>query len=531
MLISVIIPVYNSDYIEKQLFSIKNINNNTQLEIIIIDDWSNIQYRNKYTKILNSFTDLHIKYHYLWEKNWENRVCKARNKWVEISTSENLYFIDQETILSKNTMEGLLNNYQYSNMAILWPYFGYNNLKKNILDEDIFFFIENWYIDKDNYEDFRICFYKEKEENGRLWEFFGASNFFIRKSIFVEIWWFDESITTWWDEDTEFWYRLFKSWCQIIFDINMGVLNLSKKLYNTPYSILEDSKVESLSENWYKNYQKHKSYDYKRYIFDRFNYLELSHKKKISKNFSRGILNHAFYEHEEKFIFFRIDDVRDLSDNFVKLLSIFTKYGHKIVLWIEPANIESSVIAYLNLIIQNNPNVDLVQHGFSHKNKSSSKYKYEFWENIDYNDQFNSIASWYTFMQENFWSSFLRAFIPPFNNYDKNTEIALWNLWFSILSSWYPTFWYFSDKEIIQLHSFLDIVKNYSNVKYKNFNEIIGELLYYISRDWFVGITLHPQFMNKDSFILLIQILEYIKMKEMAVLNFSTFLMKYWYGK
>lgn len=289
--ISIVIPLYNSNYIEKQLFSINSLEkNNTDLDIIFVDDWSDYFYKANYIDSFKKNRNLNIVYEDLWFKNWKNRVCKARNRGVELSNWEIIVIIDQETILSKNYLSKVLKS-DISEKVIIWPYFWYNNLEKILKEQDIDFFMKNWYINKDNFHDFRLNFYKDKLFQGRIWEFFWGSNFIVKKEIFNKIGWFDETLNKWWDEDVEFWYRLQKTWYKIFFNENLWVLNLSEKLYKHPYRILEENKISDLSENWYNNYEKHKSYEYKRYIFDRFNNLDQNQKLLVSQVFKNGFLN------------------------------------------------------------------------------------------------------------------------------------------------------------------------------------------------------------------------------------------------
>lgn len=290
---SLIIPLYNSNYIDTQIKSILNLKLNWFfLEVIFVDDGSDVFYQEKYKKTLINVDNKNIEFKIkiLWNKNWKNRVCEARNKWASLAKYKNLIFIDQETILSCNYLINLKKSLKNNNV-IIWPYFWYNNLKKSFNKEDVNFFIKNWFLNKENFQDFRINFYKEKQKNWRIWEFFAASNFFIKKDIFEKVWWFDEKIITWWDEDVEFWYRLYKSWYKIIFDNTIWVLNLSEKLYKSPFKILELSKIESLSNNWLINYKKHNNYEYKRYILDRFNNFDNEEKPKVSLDFKSKFLN------------------------------------------------------------------------------------------------------------------------------------------------------------------------------------------------------------------------------------------------
>lgn len=532
MYINLIIPLYNSNYIEKQLLSIKKITiKKNIIRIIFIDDWSNIRYRNKYKYIINNFkkeiiNNFEVIYFYLWKKKWQNRVCKARNKWVELSIWENLYFIDQETILTKNIFLKLQNYIKYNDIFI-WPYLWYNNIKKNINESDINFFIENWFINKVNFDDFRSNYYKEKQEKNRIWEFFCGSNFFIKKNIYLDIWWFDETLISWWDEDVEFAYRLQKKWYKIIYDEEFKVLNLSKKLYNEPYNILEKDKIDLLSENWLKNYEKHNySREYKRYILDRFFSFKYNEKIKVNKNFVKYVLNNDYYlKKRKKIVFFRLDDVKELNLNLKILIKIFINYNIPLILWIEPWNIDKKTIDYLNNIKNKYPKLfDIIQHWYKHNNNSDCWNKYEFWDSRTYIKQFQDIEKWYNFMQDNFKINFLKWFIPPYNNININTEKIIESMNFKIFSSGYPYENYLWSKDIISLPFYLDIIKNYSwNIEYKDFLLIKNEIDFYIERDNFVWILLHPQFFSDDIFILLLKIIKYCNKIDTEKLSFTDY--------
>jgi glycosyltransferase involved in cell wall biosynthesis len=65
-IINLIIPLYNSNYIEKQLLSIKNLEkNNINLNIIYIDDGSDDLYKEKYQQLIKNSKDLNIIYHFI----------------------------------------------------------------------------------------------------------------------------------------------------------------------------------------------------------------------------------------------------------------------------------------------------------------------------------------------------------------------------------------------------------------------------------------------------------------------------------
>lgn len=287
---SLIIPLYNSNYIDIQIKSINSLCLlDINLEIIFIDDWSDFEHINKYRKyFVNISNNISFKSIELLEKKWQNRVCIARNKWVQESSYENLIFIDQDTILHKNYLLDLFNVID-NDKILLWPYYWYNNNKKDINNNLINSFIDSWVIIDKNFNDFRLNFFKEKLTDKRIWEFFTASNFFIKKDIFMILWWFDEKIVTWWDEDVEFWYRLQEKWFNIDFIDWFRVLNLSEKLYNEPFNILESNKMESISNNWLYNLWKHKWNAYLNYVLDRYNNLDIIRKDKVSNKFKKFI--------------------------------------------------------------------------------------------------------------------------------------------------------------------------------------------------------------------------------------------------
>lgn len=530
---TLIIPLYNHNYINIQIKSIYSLLlNNIDLEVIFVDDWSNEKYRKIYDKFLSKILVKNIifRYRYLWDKNNKNRVCLARNVWVKLSKSDNLVFIDQDTILHKNYFNDLISLINKKDI-IIWPYYWYNNLKKSLKDNDIEYYIQNWYINKNNFEDFRIDFYKEKQENWRIWEFFAASNFFIKKEVYLKIWWFDESITTWWDEDVEFWYRLYKNWFNIKFYENLKVLNISDKLYIEPFLMLENSKIKDLTKNFLLNYNKHwKSYEYKRYIIDRFNHINYDYKLNTSEDFQKEILFHEFYKTKSKnIIFFRLDDVKELSEDFKKIIKIFINYKIPLVLAVEPWNIDKQIVAYINIIKNKYPDlIDIVQHGYKHIKYQQDWYKYEFWELRDYNNQLSDIRNWLRIMEKNFWDNFLKAFVPPYNNINLDTEEILGDLEFNIFSSGYPYGNYFWNKNIISIPFFVDIINNYDTLSFKSENYLYNELNNYLFRDWFAWIMLHPQFFNDNTFILLVKILKYLKNIDINFYSFSLFHKNYW---
>lgn len=101
-LVSIIVPVYNTEsYLEKCLNSILN-QTYENIEIIIIDDGST---DNSY-KILQKFQNKNKRIRLLQQKNSGQGV--ARNKGIEISKGEYIFFIDSDDRVTENMVEEMV---------------------------------------------------------------------------------------------------------------------------------------------------------------------------------------------------------------------------------------------------------------------------------------------------------------------------------------------------------------------------------------------------------------------------------------
>jgi len=103
--ISVIIPVYNTQsYIDKCITSLLE-QTHTNLEIIIIDDFSTLECQTKLKQIEDS--DERI---FVYKLDAHKGVGAARNLGIKKANGEFIYFLDSDDFLPERTLELLVNN-------------------------------------------------------------------------------------------------------------------------------------------------------------------------------------------------------------------------------------------------------------------------------------------------------------------------------------------------------------------------------------------------------------------------------------
>lgn len=98
--VSIILPVYNAaDTVEKTIISVLN-QTLKDIELIIIDDGSNIETKN----VIRSFRDRRIK---LIEQE-NSGVSNARNSGIRSAKGNYLFFIDSDDWIEKKLLEDML---------------------------------------------------------------------------------------------------------------------------------------------------------------------------------------------------------------------------------------------------------------------------------------------------------------------------------------------------------------------------------------------------------------------------------------
>ena len=166
-LVSVIIPVYNSEkYIRETIESVQK-QSYSNLEIIVIDDGS----KDNSSKIINEIKDTRISYQYQPNKG----VSAARNHGIKVSTGDFLAFLDSDDLWKTNKLElemklllksnaeacycGIINYYEETK--------SYVNAKTKFKNGDILFYVlkdkiyahtSTWIIKKETLIRNDICF-------------------------------------------------------------------------------------------------------------------------------------------------------------------------------------------------------------------------------------------------------------------------------------------------------------------------------------------------------------------------------------
>lgn len=127
--ISVIIPVYNvKEYLKECIDSVIN-QSYKNLEIILIDDGST----DGSEKICDDYKNNDDRIVVVHKKN--GGLASARNKGIEVSTGEYLFFIDSDDFIELNTLEEL---YKFSNGGtndlVICNYYKYDEHTKKEID-------------------------------------------------------------------------------------------------------------------------------------------------------------------------------------------------------------------------------------------------------------------------------------------------------------------------------------------------------------------------------------------------------------
>lgn len=260
MKFSIVIPIYNAEFISYQLETISALDySRDDFEVIYVDDGSDISYQERYSSLFQGY-DFSFQYYYIDDKQWRFRVSEARNIGYKKSKYEHIIFIDADCLFPGYYLKNLENIIlQTEESIILWQSIGYNHREniESIIPQDIVDGEYHKYKSNPYFQDFRdVGWYKY------LWEVFIGGNLYIKKSLLEEVNGWDEKIINWGWEDLDIWFRFYKSWYLGIYKEDIEVYNIKDE--------------ERINKRKILSFMKNQVYLIKKYEFDSlyYNYVQ-----------------------------------------------------------------------------------------------------------------------------------------------------------------------------------------------------------------------------------------------------------------
>ncbi len=213
-------------------------------EIIIADDGSD----NNTKKVIDEFIKLStIPIIHSWQKDDGCRISHSRNRAISKSSFEYIIMIDGDTVLHKDFVKdhkkfAKRKVYTQGSRVLLQPRITISILKNNKFIKPLFFLKDS----KNKMNMFRIPFisklmsYSKSKKLNRI----RGCNYSIFKKDIIDVNGFNEEITTWGREDSEFVQRLF----------NNGLMKQHLKFSAIQYHLYhEERSHNSINDNFLKN--------------------------------------------------------------------------------------------------------------------------------------------------------------------------------------------------------------------------------------------------------------------------------------
>jgi len=195
--ISIVMINYNwINYLKRTIAKLIELNYKNK-EIIIVDNWStdwSIEFIKSYKEIILVISPR------LREKNY------ACNLWVKKATWEYIFLCDNDLFITeKNLLIDLIWMYnQKNNIWIIW--LSYKDEWKDKI-EWYWAYFWNFFIKKN----MEISINETKKRNFKKIWFPHGIWFFIKKSIWNKLWWYDDFLKFWWD-DNDLWIKSWIYW-------------------------------------------------------------------------------------------------------------------------------------------------------------------------------------------------------------------------------------------------------------------------------------------------------------------------------
>ncbi|MBU90188.1 hypothetical protein CMO94_01495 [Candidatus Woesearchaeota archaeon] len=508
-IVSVIIPTYNNkedlNLALKSLFTQRC--RKSVFEIIVVDDGSSDGTSDEVANWQKNYAN--IKYCHQSDKGF--RAGQARNLGAKYASGKVLIFLDDDSVVPENFITSHMKVLKNADVVL-----GYNasyGSKKEYNKEEIISKLngknkinELHIIPEFRHNIFIDPLQNNSIKNEKIWKVFGAgANVSIRKTLFDKFK-FDNDFVGWGEEDIELGYRLAKNNHKIIFCNSIISYNIGQKKEIHPF--LSKERFISSIKNQLLMYKKHPYDEIREYIEERYenspeelkNDINLDFKSVISDNNTNNTKTNR------KTLFFRDDDVGELTPNLIRLLSIFIEENIPVNLEVIPSKITKKSLSYLLKIKNNYPRlVEFHQHGFNHNNYNDGFIgeEYEFGNKRLYDEQYSDIIHGKILMEKHFNGGFFQAFCPPYYGYNDDTLKILDSLGYKAFLDYDFLENNFgktnvSFKRIPANIEFLG--QNQDGVFLRDTGKIDKEIEEKIRNENQIGIVIHHEFMNEKYF-------------------------------
>ena len=250
------------------------------------------------------------------------------------------------------------------------------------------------------------------------------------------------------------------------------------------------------------------------------NNLEKATKKFLPKSMARVLdVRHRLVNYygssknffDENIIFFRNDDVYEITPKLKKILNVFISHKIPLDLGVIPGKINSQAAEYLLELKDRHPDlIHFHQHGYMHKNYGADS-KYEFGEGRNYDEQYNDIKKGWGLMNQYFKNPD-KIFSPPHSRFNSDTVKVLEKLGFACLSA--VKYISGNKRGLREVPIKIDVIDYQKPFSLKKYAIIKSEIRNALSQNKIVGIALHHELLSDDEFNYIEKILDVLKKKK-----------------